>query len=684
MGAVDQTQQPYQHYTGMLSEIRIWNTARTSQQIADNFTSHLLGSEPGLVGYWRFTDELMTDFSKTGNSVRVNGPIHTSTMTPPIRTPATSSLALLFTGEYQCAMKFGGISGVWNAAGTLVLTADEVVVFNGKVIWDAEFKGNGISWSTASGNSSSASITFQLSGAAGYYWPTAVPRHVFQGWTQSGSDGRVDFRGEVTDKLSPCRFIQSISNGMVMTATGTTVGSQIIMQQKVSGTGQHFCFTDDNHIRQMSSQLALAYVNNALSLQTPSERVSQRWKRTPDGYYCLLADETQVLAVDSADRVVVVTKNENDSKQLWVSYITSIILHNDGADLVVQNNGNGASPTVQNKDRSMMSSQHWYFTAGYIINDSDGRVLQSHPTNPSQAIVGQMQANNNLQKWRLVDGQVINNSTNRALDITASKPGGTVVLNQSVASKTSQQWSTQEDEAGEDPTRPSAIRASKPRALMAAAGPPDTYKYKITVKTSNSYFSGTDDKFAFILTGAYSYISGSFSKSETNSDPLERGQEDVFSFISGDIGQIKEIQIMLASFNGVYSNLFGGDEWDVDYILIYDPVRSVKHSIQLNGRRVGGAMSFNIPAVTPEPKKVVLSTGIYPSWKGPRGVITRRVIAMDHSFAKATGVPSGNYIKYHPYTYMTAETSLEKVQHGEISDTFLYNINICTSFCRRY
>jgi hypothetical protein len=38
---------------GKLSDVRVWNTVRTAQQIADNYNKRLIGNESGLVGYWK-------------------------------------------------------------------------------------------------------------------------------------------------------------------------------------------------------------------------------------------------------------------------------------------------------------------------------------------------------------------------------------------------------------------------------------------------------------------------------------------------------------------------------------------------------------------------------------------------------------------------------------------------------
>ena len=44
----------FDHWSGGIDDVRIWNVARTQQQIDDNRLYVLTGSEPGLVAYWRF------------------------------------------------------------------------------------------------------------------------------------------------------------------------------------------------------------------------------------------------------------------------------------------------------------------------------------------------------------------------------------------------------------------------------------------------------------------------------------------------------------------------------------------------------------------------------------------------------------------------------------------------------
>ena len=43
-------------FNGWFDEFRVWNVARSDQQIMDSYNRPLVGNEPGLVGYWKFDD----------------------------------------------------------------------------------------------------------------------------------------------------------------------------------------------------------------------------------------------------------------------------------------------------------------------------------------------------------------------------------------------------------------------------------------------------------------------------------------------------------------------------------------------------------------------------------------------------------------------------------------------------
>ncbi len=62
------------YFDGILDEIRLWNVARTPQEIAATMSLRLRGDEPWLVGYWRFDDAegtIARDSSTRGHDATV-------------------------------------------------------------------------------------------------------------------------------------------------------------------------------------------------------------------------------------------------------------------------------------------------------------------------------------------------------------------------------------------------------------------------------------------------------------------------------------------------------------------------------------------------------------------------------------------------------------------------------------
>jgi hypothetical protein len=78
IGAVDQTDPILigadkasggsRFFQGNLDDIRVWNLARTSQQIQDNFKKELQGNETGLVAYWNFNANNTNDLTSNANN----------------------------------------------------------------------------------------------------------------------------------------------------------------------------------------------------------------------------------------------------------------------------------------------------------------------------------------------------------------------------------------------------------------------------------------------------------------------------------------------------------------------------------------------------------------------------------------------------------------------------------------
>jgi hypothetical protein len=60
-------------FQGNLDDIRVWNVARTAQQIQDNFRKDLQGNESGLVAYWNFNSNNANDQTSNANNGTLTG-----------------------------------------------------------------------------------------------------------------------------------------------------------------------------------------------------------------------------------------------------------------------------------------------------------------------------------------------------------------------------------------------------------------------------------------------------------------------------------------------------------------------------------------------------------------------------------------------------------------------------------
>lgn len=66
------------YFDGLIDEVRIWNTERTSAEIITSKNAELSGNEPGLMGYWKFNGNFL-DSSPNGNHLTgVNSPTFSS------------------------------------------------------------------------------------------------------------------------------------------------------------------------------------------------------------------------------------------------------------------------------------------------------------------------------------------------------------------------------------------------------------------------------------------------------------------------------------------------------------------------------------------------------------------------------------------------------------------------------
>jgi hypothetical protein len=81
IGATDVDGTPASFFDGLIKEVRVWNVARTAAQIIANYKYSLLGTETGLVGYWRMNNNYNDTTSDANNLTSSGSPVF-STSTP--------------------------------------------------------------------------------------------------------------------------------------------------------------------------------------------------------------------------------------------------------------------------------------------------------------------------------------------------------------------------------------------------------------------------------------------------------------------------------------------------------------------------------------------------------------------------------------------------------------------------
>ena len=149
---------------GQLDEVRLWDVARTPQQLLDNLSTHLTGSEADLIGYWPLDEgsgQVVHDRTSNGDN-GILGTTPTSDAADPdwvtVSEPAAvGTQPTLWTLDTTIAG--GGIGDVWGSAANNVFAIGpalgEMVHFDGAG-WSTVSSGtpNGLNdmWGVSSGS----------------------------------------------------------------------------------------------------------------------------------------------------------------------------------------------------------------------------------------------------------------------------------------------------------------------------------------------------------------------------------------------------------------------------------------------------------------------------------------------------------------------------------------------------
>lgn len=94
-------------FSGQIDEVRIWNYARSEQELQDWMNYSLTGNEPGLVAYWNFDKgigDMLPDLTSFGNNGTIYGAQWVASASPAsTKVPEPTTMALLGLGSVAFA-----------------------------------------------------------------------------------------------------------------------------------------------------------------------------------------------------------------------------------------------------------------------------------------------------------------------------------------------------------------------------------------------------------------------------------------------------------------------------------------------------------------------------------------------------------------------------------------------------
>ena len=109
IGWTHETARPTQSpFVGLIDEVRIWNVARTENEIRTDMNIELKGDEPGLVAYWKFdgeTEGIVPDATSHQNHGRIIGNVKFPSYTRPIFESTRSTQLTKAAAAYEKAVK---------------------------------------------------------------------------------------------------------------------------------------------------------------------------------------------------------------------------------------------------------------------------------------------------------------------------------------------------------------------------------------------------------------------------------------------------------------------------------------------------------------------------------------------------------------------------------------------------
>ena len=120
VGSVDPLGYANKFFNGLMAEVRLWDEARSAEDISSSMRSRLNPMTPNLIGYWSGELGVAQDLSPVRNQTAVFGSLSMHAVEP-LRFMAESDSKVPFSGIYNTWTQTKGLA-LWTASQDLVVT----------------------------------------------------------------------------------------------------------------------------------------------------------------------------------------------------------------------------------------------------------------------------------------------------------------------------------------------------------------------------------------------------------------------------------------------------------------------------------------------------------------------------------------------------------------------------------
>ena len=525
--------------TGYLTEIKLWNVARTADEIFQNFRRRLAAGEMNskIVGYWAGEFGLPVDFSPTHNQTKINGTNQGASKCPPISRSTPYNLCHVYRGIYDSEIKARGeANSTWTAGPQIIGTSQGFLISAGSfytVMSGVQIDGTWLSWS-ASGNPFGANVQVLPWSSDTDYWTNPRNRPVFQG-TYTGSDGTTsDCRGSIVFSRTGSGALLNVGTSQFMTCASPSLASAVTLSSASAQPRARFCYYDVGGILHADSNLALkpedsTAAGSKVLLTNPTLGAThQSWSMEEGGTIVLKATPSLALSASSPDsngnRSVIIDKaNSTNLKQKWLSLGNSQNVYNGVASNAVLTGLNSGSVGVRAKADGS-PTQSWYtFGPSFICKSSAlaltviggiGTTLQLQPWSPDD----------HGQRFTYFNRDIIHTATGLIIAAQGDLITGTVALADPSTDGLSSQWSMfagDSDGAADQSAASSLAKKSYTRRLRRQVKPKTNLQSSSSIDTKNSSPLG-DFTCGLTTAGKTTYI-----VSITTPDTLWAGTDDI-------------------------------------------------------------------------------------------------------------------------------------------------------------